>query len=40
MVTFRASGWKLVIVAFLVFTGTYLASAAIAQVILSLQGEI
>jgi hypothetical protein len=40
MVTFRASGWKLVIVAFLVFTGTYLASAAIAQVTLSLQGEI
>lgn len=38
--TFRTSGWKLVIVAFLVFTGTYLASAAIAQVTLSLQGEI
>ncbi len=37
---FRTSGWKLVIVAFLVFTGTYLASAAIAQVTLSLQGQI
>jgi hypothetical protein len=39
MVTFRASGWKLVIVAFLVFTGTYLASAAIAQVMLCCRGR-
>jgi hypothetical protein len=38
--TFRTSGWKLVIIAFLVFAGTFLASAAIAQVTLTLQGQI
>ncbi len=38
--TFRQSGWKIVIVAFLVFIGTYVGSAAIAHVVLAMQGQI
>lgn len=33
-VMFRRTGWKLVIVSLLVFTGTYLGSAAVAQLLL------
>lgn len=38
--TFRQSGWKIVIVAFLVFVGTYVGSAAIAHLVLAIQGQI
>jgi putative effector of murein hydrolase LrgA (UPF0299 family) len=38
--TFKKSGWKIVIVAFMVFLGTFLTSALIAQVVLSIQGQI
>jgi hypothetical protein len=38
--TFRESGLKIVIVALLVFVGTYVTSAAIAHFVLSLQGTI
>lgn len=38
--TFRESGWKIVVIALLVFVGTYVGSAAIAQFILALQGQI
>ena len=38
--TFRQSGWKIVVVALFVFIGTYVGSAAIAQIVLSLQGQI
>ncbi|MGF1471759.1 MAG: hypothetical protein ACFB50_08470 [Rubrobacteraceae bacterium] len=37
--TFRQSGWKIVIVALFVFVGTYVGSAAIAHVVLTLQGQ-
>lgn len=38
--TFRRSGWKIVIVALLVFIGTYVGSAAIAHLVLAMQGQI
>lgn len=38
--TFYGSGWKLFVVAIFVFIGTYVGSAVIAQVVLSLQGAI
>lgn len=38
--TFTKSGWKIVLIALLVFLGTYVSSAAVAQVVLTLQGEI
>lgn len=38
--TFAKSGWKIVVVALLVFLGSYVSSAAVAQVVLTLQGEI
>jgi len=36
----KKSGWKIVVVALLAFLGSYLSSAAIAQVVLTLQGDI
>jgi hypothetical protein len=38
--TFARSGWKLFVVAIFVFVGTYVGSAAIAQLVLTLQGVI
>ena len=38
--TFRESGWKIVLVALFVFIGTYVGSAAIAQLVLTIQGQI
>lgn len=37
---FAKTGWRIVIVACIVFTGTYIASAVIAQTILSYMGQI
>ncbi len=37
---FKRSGWKLVIVAIAVFLGTYVSSAAIAHVVMTLTGQI
>ena len=39
-VTFKHSGWKIIIVACLVFIGTYLGSALVADVVLRMQGLI
>jgi len=38
--TFARSGWKLFVVAIFVFVGTYVGSAAIAHLVLALQGTI
>ncbi len=38
--TFKQSGWKIIIVACLVFIGTYLGSALVADIVLRLQGLI
>jgi hypothetical protein len=38
--TFKRSGWKIVIIALLVFLGTFLGSAIVAEVTLQLQGII
>ncbi|MGB3633711.1 MAG: hypothetical protein WA982_06695 [Rubrobacteraceae bacterium] len=38
--TFRQSGWKIVLVALFVFIGTYVGSAAIAHLVLTIQGQI
>ncbi|WP_315121619.1 LysO family transporter [uncultured Clostridium sp.] len=38
--TFKKSGWRIIIVSCFVFTGTYIGSALIAQVILKLLGQI
>jgi len=38
--TFARSGWKLFVVAIFVFVGTYVSSAAIAHLVLALQGTI
>lgn len=40
VVTFARSGWKLAVVAIMVFLGTYLGSAVIAQVVLRWQGLV
>ncbi len=37
---FAKLGWKIIVVSLLVFTGTYLGSAVVAHVILSLTGQI
>lgn len=37
---FKKSGWRIVVVSIFVFTGTYLGSAVIAQVILKCLGQI
>jgi Ca2+/H+ antiporter len=37
---FKKAGWRLVIVACVVFTGTFLGSAVIAQALLKLMGQI
>ena len=34
----RRSGWKILIIAFLVFTGTYVGSALIAEITLRITG--
>lgn len=38
--TFKKSGWRIIIVSCVVFTGTYLGSAVIAQIILKFLGQI
>ncbi len=38
--TFKHSGWKIIIIAILVFIGTYLGSALVAQIVLQMQGLI
>ena len=38
--TFSKTGWKLIIVGLIVIVGTYLGSALIAQVVMSLTGNI
>lgn len=38
--TFKRSGWKIVIVALLVFVGTFIGSALVAELVMKLQGLI
>ena len=38
--TFKHSGWKIIIVAILIFIGTYLGSALVAHIVLRMQGLI
>ena len=36
----KKTGWRIVVVSFVVFIGTYIGSAVIAQVVLKMIGEI